>query len=67
MSTVSDRIKTKENRRIIDAINYLGDMLRDMDIKLYSQFVEENFKDFENQTLCTVYQNLLEKLKHLQF
>jgi hypothetical protein len=65
MSTIRDRIKTDENRKIIDAINYLGDILRDMDIKLYVQLIEESFTG--DETLEIIYIKLLEKLKHLKF
>lgn len=67
MSTVSDKIKTDENRKIIDFINYLGDILRDNDIKLYAQFVEESFTGDESETIEIIYIKLLEKLKHLKF
>jgi hypothetical protein len=67
MSTINNRIKTDKNCRIIDIINYIGDILRDNDMKLYAQFVEESFTGDENETLEIIYIKLLEKLKHLKF
>ncbi len=67
MSTINCDVKTEENCKIIDAINYLGILLKEMDIELYSKFIEESFIDNRNQKLEIIYFNLLEKLKHLKF
>jgi len=70
MSTINIDSIHVDNHRIARVINDLGELLMREDLKLYNDFIIENFEDLskeiERQFLQKLYRSLLVKLEILK-
>ena len=70
MTTVNMDIIKPENIKLANAINSLGEFLMYLDVKLYTEIVNEinvyNHQD-QKKFLQVIYIHILEKLKEIRF